>query len=91
MSASASRDRNGIADRRDVFDEFAESHEADVGNAKRHIGDAGAGDVDPPRAEILDHAREQCIRRARENHRALCGEERLELRRQTLRFGWTMH
>ena len=92
VSASASTGTvTRVADRRDVFHEFAESHEADVGNAKRHIRDAGAGDVDALEAEILDHAREQRIRRARENNRALCGEECLELRRQALRFGWTMH
>ena len=85
------RDRNGIADRRDVFREFAESHEADVGNAKRHVGDASAGDVNPLEAKILDHPREQRIRRAGQNYRALGGEQCLEPRRQTLRFGGSMH
>ena len=55
VSASAKhRDRNGVADRRDMFRRFAQCDEADIGNAKRHVGDAGAGDVDAskPRSSI---------------------------------------
>ena len=92
VSASANTGTvDAIADRRDVFGKFGERHKADVGHAKRHVGDAGAGDVDPLEAEILDHPGEQRIRCSGKNNRTLCGKECLELRRQPLRFGVTMH
>ena len=40
------RYRNRVTDHRHVIRDLAQCDEADVGNAKRHVGNAGAGDVD---------------------------------------------
>ena len=72
------RHADHVADRRHLIGQFGERDEADVGNAERHVGDAGAGDVDRLEAEVLDHAGKQGIGRARQDRRILAREQRLE-------------
>ena len=55
------RPRKGFANRRHVRCKLAHRHQADVGDAEKRIGDAGAGDVGGRKALIGDDARRERI------------------------------
>jgi len=55
----------GFDDGRNGFADFGHCRQPDIGGAEQHVGDAGAGDVDGLKAEVLDNAREQGVRRTR--------------------------
>jgi hypothetical protein len=84
-------DRDGIADRRNVFCQFAQGHEADVGNAKRHVGDSSAGDVNRLEAKFFDHPREQRIRSPGKNCCALARQQCFQPRRWAFKFDGGIH
>ena len=55
------RPRKGFANGRHVRCKLAHRHQADIGDAEKRIGDAGAGDVGGRKALIGDDARRQRI------------------------------
>jgi len=63
------RAREYLADRRHVRCELAHRYQADVGDAEKRVGDAGAGDIGGRKALIGDDARRQRIGDARQQQR----------------------
>jgi hypothetical protein len=61
-----------------VVGDFGQAHEALVGHAEPHIGDAGAGDVEGFEAQVGDDACRQGIESAGDDDATLGGHQFLE-------------
>ncbi|MCY1238474.1 hypothetical protein D9M72_512150 [compost metagenome] len=64
------RQVHGVADARRVVGDLVQAHEALVGQAEPHVGDARAGDVNGFEAQVFDDARRQRVEGARHQHAA---------------------
>jgi hypothetical protein len=62
----------------DVIGHQSQIHEAEIRQAEMHIGDAGAGQVHRPEAEIGDDARRERIRRAGQDDAFLLAQHRAQ-------------
>jgi hypothetical protein len=59
------RQVHGVANPRRVFGDLVQAHEAEIGQAERHVRHARAGDVERLETRIGDHARAQRVEGAR--------------------------